>query len=68
MDVLVKIPLHPTTLSHDFLGIASYPLKKYGSILYTVWALWTTRKEKMHGETPVSIYQACRWVSEMETL
>jgi hypothetical protein len=30
-----------------------------------MWAIWTLRNKRYHGETTMSISQACRWAGEM---
>jgi hypothetical protein len=64
----IKLPLlHPSTWSQDLLDAAFCSQEKSDLILCAMWALWTARNRRKQGETSISIYQACRWASEMAT-
>lgn len=36
-----------------------------GPILCGMWAIWNARNKRNHGETSMSITQACRWARDM---
>lgn len=65
IDVFVKITLHPTILSHDFLDTIFYSLigEMWLYIIHHVGIMDHKKKEK-YGETSIFIYQACKWAWE----
>lgn len=60
----VKLPtLHPLTWASDLMtGMCSE--KETAIILCGMWALWTMRNKKRHGELSMSVYQAAIWARD----
>ena len=58
----VKLPLHPLTWAADLLnGLCS---EKVTTILCAMWALWTMRNKRRHGELTMTVYQAAIWAKD----
>jgi hypothetical protein len=64
----IKLPLlRPFTWSQNLLDATFCSHEESGPILCAMRALWTARNRRKHGETSISIYQACRWAWELAT-
>lgn len=61
----VKLPsLHPVTWASDLLsGMCGE--KETALILCTMWALWSMRNKRRHGELSMSVYQAALWARDV---
>jgi hypothetical protein len=62
----VKIPdLHPLTWIADILDDRIYRECDHSIILCGMWSLWTLRKDRKHGKSPIPIKLAIDWTLEV---
>ena len=58
----IKLPLlHPVTWTRDILDPEICSNDQLGAILCGMWAIWTARNRRRHGETPLRFNAASKW-------
>lgn len=61
----VKLPrLHQDSWAHDLLSDSVCSAKECAVIICGMWALWSLRKKRRHGEADWPLRQAVFWVSD----
>jgi hypothetical protein len=61
----VKLPiLHPMTWARDIVDLAVLTAKDAAVILCGMWAVWTARNKRRHGEEVMPVGVSVRWATD----
>ena len=62
----IKLPkIHHLTWAQDILDDEVCATEKAGYILCGMWSVWTSRNNRIHGDSSTNLTQACRWAHDM---
>ena len=60
-----RFPNYITNLAQDILDDEVCATENAGYIVCGMWSVWTSRNNRIHGDSSTNLTQACRWAHDM---